>query len=162
MSNYFFEKKRRPPLIVILCLLTIINNSLSLIVGISNAIYGPSKSDAALPYKIPSDANQDLVEIIEQLGDFLVAINEHFYFFNTVSILLATLGIIAAQKMFNGHKLGFHLYIIFSIASIAQYYLLIPVENISTFYIITNLIFSCIYIMLYSKNLNWMNQKETN
>ena len=164
MKNYFFQKKRTPPLLMILCILTLISTSLTLLGGIVSLLFGPTKEKQSLTlaYKLPNDANSDLVDSLEQLDLFLSAINEHFYFFNVASILLASIGIIAVQKMLSGKSIGFHLYIIYSIISIAQYYMLIPISEIPSFYIITNLAFSVFYIFLYSLNLKWMNNQMEN
>jgi len=164
MKNYFFQKKRTPPLLMILSILTLISTSLTLLGGVASILFGPSKEKQSLTlaYKLPNDANPDLIDSLEQLDVFLGAINEHFYFYNFASLIIASIGILAVQKMLSGKSLGFHLYIIYSIISIAQYYILIPISEIPSFYINANLAFSVFYIFLYSLNLKWMNNQMEN
>jgi hypothetical protein len=70
-----------------------------------------------------------------------------------MKIIWVVIGAFGAFQMWNGKKLGFHIYIIYSLLEIAQMYLFTSASNIPMLVIVYYIIISGIFIILYSRNL---------
>ncbi len=96
------------------------------------------------------------IPMMEQIQAMSVQSNDKFYLATTLSFIVASLGAFAAMKMWNGFKQGFHFYIIYCLLSVVSIYLYVSPSNVPSVIVIFNLIFSGLFIFMYSRNLKWM------
>jgi hypothetical protein len=94
--------------------------------------------------------------MMEQIGRMTVSINDNFYANGILSIVVMVTGLIGVIKMMQGNKLGFHLYIIYSLCSIGQLYIFVSPADIPSFVVIWNLVISGVFVLMYSRNLKWL------
>ena len=159
------QKGKRPTFLTVLCILTYISTGLAVISGFFGLLAGkPSEQiieDQQLRYISMVDdlktADQlEFAETIDLLGKMEIERLSN-YPLNPILLLIAgLLGLTGALLMWRGKKIGFHLYIVYSIFSIASIYLLSSSENITSFYIIVNFLFAGLFVFLYSRNLKWL------
>ena len=161
------EEEKRPTFLLVLCILTFVNTGFTILGGISGMISGP-------PSKEEIKANNvDLANSIEQLekvnleywADVIKRIQlmtEAFYAnfvaYNAVAVFVAMAGVAAAALMLKGKKLGFHVYIGYSFMFVLQSYLFVSASVIPSFIVILNLIIAGLFVLLYSRNLSWLNK----
>jgi hypothetical protein len=161
------EEEKRPTFLLVLCILTFVNTGFTILGGISGIISGPPSKEEI------KAANVELAKSIEQLEkvslDYWVdvikriqlmteAMYANFVAYNVVSILVAIAGVAAATLMLKGKKLGFHVYICYSFLYVLQGYLFVSAAVIPSFIIIINLLIAGVFVLLYSRNLNWLNK----
>lgn len=161
------KEEKRPTFLLVLCILTFVNTGFTILGGISSIISGPPSKEEI------KAANVELAKSIEQLEkvslDYWVdvikriqlmteAMYANFVAYNAVSILVAMAGVAAAFLMLNGKKLGFHVYIGYSFLYVLQGYLFVSAAVIPSFIIIINLFIAGVFVLLYSRNLNWLNK----
>jgi hypothetical protein len=94
-----------------------------------------------------------LMQKIQYLTDAMYA---NFIGFHLVSLSVSVIGSVAALFMFQGKRLGFHLYIVYSLVYLAQTYLFVNPAFVPTETLIINAFFAFIFILMYSRNLTFM------
>jgi len=97
-----------------------------------------------------------LSDMMAKIQAMAEQINENFYLATIIALISTGLGLFSIVKMWKGDRLGFHLYIVYSLISIAGLYLYVSPQNIPSVVIVFNLIVSGIFILMYSRNLKWM------
>jgi hypothetical protein len=98
------------------------------------------------------------VDVIKRIQLMTEAMYANFTAYNAVSVLVAMVGIAAAALMLKGKKLGFHVYIGYSFLYVLQGYLFVSAAVIPSFIIIVNLLIAGLFVLLYSRNLSWLNK----
>jgi membrane-associated HD superfamily phosphohydrolase len=170
MSDYLDEeqsneKSARPAFLVVLCVLSYICLGYTVLAAIFQLIRGKqTAAEMALQNVQMNDlieklesANMDwYVDILQKTILMSKELNENFYAAFFVTILTLAIGLFGVIKMRKGYKLGFHMYIIYSLLGSAHVYLFVPVEIVPSIIIYFNVIFSGIFIFMYSRNLKWM------
>lgn len=167
--NYFEENKpvaeARPKGLLVLCILSWINLGFSFISVLVQFITGPRSQEALTQEKVDllSNAEQMRELDFEVLADFFVKtaemgaiLNENHYLYAFVTLLVVALGTIAVYFMYMAKKLGFHLYIMYSLLGIGSIYFFISPSQIPSMIPIMGLVISGIFILLYSRHLNWL------
>jgi hypothetical protein len=155
-----------PRRLKILCILTLINTGIATFGGIVSLISGPpeekeirlennemKKFIAQMKNLGSSDETIDLIEKFQLITN---AIYDNFYFYTSISAILALLGLLSAFFMLRRNIYGFHLYIVYSLLSSASLYLIVSPEELPTAVIIVNLFISGLFIYLYSRSLTWL------
>lgn len=159
------EREPRPRFLTTLCVLTFISTGLSTISNLFSLITGPLSDEQLKDVQVMmmdfadqmKSANMDSVAVVyEKLFRIQEATNANHYVFVLSTLVILGVGIFAAIKMMKGSKLGFHLYIIYSFLSVVQLYFFVSASTIPTFMVVTNIVFSLLFIFLYSRNLKWM------
>jgi|GEM_PF-200032 len=79
-----------------------------------------------------------------------------FYKQNLLALLVALIGITGVVFMLKLRKMGFHIYIIYSLLTVGIMYLVYPINLILNLEIYVSLFFSALFIFLYSRNLKVM------
>ena len=155
----------RPRLLTVICILSFISLGLSFVSVVGSLVYGPSssteivkqRSDLAESTEIMRNTGMgDVADAFEQVQRMNEALNRHFYEASTVSILLVILGFYGVLSMWRGKKIGFHIYIIYNLATIANLYLFVSPTDIPSYAVIWGVLISAIFIMLYARNLKWL------
>jgi hypothetical protein len=159
------HKPKRPTFLLVLGILSFIYIGLSWISTLATYISGPLNEEqmtfqrlemekALEPLKNSGDGT--IVETFDTLIRMTEGINANFYAFNLVYVGVLALGFISVLFMFKGKRLGFHLYVGYCLFNILRYYLFLPAADVISFLIIWELFFATLFIILYSRNLHWM------
>lgn len=158
-------EEKRPTFLTVLCILTFISTGMNILTSLFQLISGPSSEEELLQERVEltkaaselQDTGMDaLAQMMEQVMAMTADIQANFYIAMTVALIAPILGLLGALKMWKGQKLGFHLYIIYNLLAIGGIYLYVSPQNIPSISIIFGLIFSGIFVFMYSRNLHWM------
>ena len=79
-----------------------------------------------------------------------------FYKQNILALLVALIGITGIVFMLKLRKIGFHIYIVYSLLTVGIMYLVYPTDLILNLEVYVSLFFSALFIFLYSRNLKVM------
>lgn len=160
------EKPKRPNFLVALIVLSAISmvmNLYSSVIGVSSGVPTQAEREAyeATQYEnineLKDQGFDGMAEVLEEVLVMTLYQNEHVYTsFYWLTLLYTLLGMVAIVLMFQLKKIGFHLYVLYSLAPILVTYLLIPVALIPSFIIIGSLIVSLLFCILYGLNLKHM------
>lgn len=155
----------RPSFLTVLCILSYVFIGFSLLFGLIGLVKGPESEEEMLNAKVElfkavddmrsmnMDGMADMFEKIQRMSE---SMNANFYGVAAVSISVLLIGLFGVLRMWKGHRMGFHIYIVYSLLSVVQLYLFVSSKDIPTFVIIWNLIISGLFIFMYSRNLKWM------
>jgi hypothetical protein len=163
--DYNQQPVERPTFLKVLCILSFISIGLSLVFSLGSLVGGPQSEDEMIAQKVELlEANDELrdsgmdgfADMMEQMTRMNESINANFYMASVVSILALLIGFYGVFSMWQGKKIGFHLYIVYSLISVGQLYLFVSPADIPSIAIIFNLIVAAVFVLLYSRNLHWM------
>ena len=160
------EQPTKPPtFLIVLVILTLLNTGLAFLGGVYSLVVGKpsekeileSKVQMAKPIielrKLEMDYFVDVFTKLEAINDAMYA---NFMMFNLLGIFIALIGAASALMMLFRMKLGFHAYIVYSFLSILSIYAFVAPVNVPSILILTNAIFSGLFVFLYSRNLKWL------
>ena len=85
-------------------------------------------------------------------------INSNFYLNSLITTVVYALGLVGVIFMWKQRKLGFHLYVIYSLLAMTAVYVIVPISLVLQAEIIQSAIFSAIWIGLYAINLKHLNK----
>jgi len=165
MEELHQQEEKRPTFLTVLCILTFINIGINLLTLLFQLAVGPTSEEEMLAERVEltkatsqlEDAGMDgFAGMMDQLMAMTAEIQESFYLAMIVSLVTYLIGLFGALKMFQGQKIGFHLYIIYSLLAVGGVYLYISPQNIPSISIIFGLILSGIFVFMYSRNLSWL------
>ena len=158
-------KKKRPIFLLVLVILSSLNMSVSILWTFSGMV--GSKPDAKMfkqaklefanmREQLEEGGAADFTYIIDQMESVTDNMFKHFQVYNTVQFLILVLGLTGVILMYQSRKLGFHLYIIYSIGLVVLPYLFNPITGIPTLLTIVGILYGGLWVLLYSRNLHWM------
>ena len=99
----------------------------------------------------------ELTDVIEVMVNTSFYVNnEVFYLSNNLRLLELIIGAISIVLMFQLKKIGFHLYLFYSLFPIIITYITLPQELILTISIVLMLIFAALFALLYGSKLKFM------
>lgn len=158
--------KNKPKSLLILGILTILNTSLALLNGITSLVSGPpsaadiKKENLTIAKSIIDfkklDPPPEALDLIEKIQQISTAVNDNFLFFTGISTLFSAIGFVSVFLMFRKEIYGFHAYIVYSILSSISIYFILSPSEVPTPLIVVNLLFSGLFVFLYSRNLAWI------
>ena len=161
------EVEKRPTFLLVLCILTFVNTGITILSGIAGMISGPPSAEEVKETNVQmaetisqlEKVNLDYwVDVIKRIQLMTESMYANFVAYNAVSVFVAMIGVTAAILMLKGKKLGFHVYISYSFLYVLQGYLFISATVIPSFIVIINLSIAGLFVLLYSRNLSWMNK----
>jgi len=159
------QNEKRPGLLTVLCILTFVNVGMSLFSLLASLFSGPLGEEEMTEQRVQfvkiADEMKSMnlfsfAEIFDKLQRMSESLNEHFYFNSVVSVLVLLVGLVGALMMWQGKKLGFHLYIGYSLLAIIQIYFFVSPSDVPSFVVIWGLLMSVLFVFMYSRNLKWM------
>lgn len=104
-----------------------------------------------------SGIGEQFVRIIDTMIENAIYINNEAFLITNLSTLITLIvGAFSIFLMFKLRKIGFHLYIIYSILPIITMYIITPMEMILTFSVITTVFIGALFAVLYGVNLKHM------
>jgi hypothetical protein len=162
-------RPKRPAFLTVLCILTFVNAGLSVITSLLSLLHGPISEEEMTEQRVQFLKSADemrtmdmpaFAEMMEQIQRMSESANAHFYANTLISLVILCLGIFGAVFMLRGKKLGFHLYIGYSLLAVLQLYFFASPADIPTVAVVFGLLFSGLFVFLYSRNLHWINAME--
>jgi hypothetical protein len=159
------QNEKRPGLLTVLCILTFVNVGMSLFSLLASLFSGPLGEEEMTEQRVQfvkiADEMKSMnlfsfAEIFDKLQRMSESLNEHFYFNSVVSVLVLLVGLVGTLMMWQGKKLGFHLYIGYSLLAIIQIYFFVSPSDVPSFVVIWGLLMSVLFVFMYSRNLKWM------
>tara|TARA_R100000951_G_scaffold97055_1_gene86600 strand:- start:20 stop:544 length:525 start_codon:yes stop_codon:yes gene_type:complete len=160
------SNKKKPTLLVFLVVLSFIYQAYYLFDVIRAFITGPISEEQmemqrAAFYEsmsqMQSQGMDGFIDFFEKLLRFIEYANfEAFYLLNITSLVSVLLGITAVILMIKLKKIGFHLYVAYSLLPVILMYLIFPMEIISTFIVVSQIVIAAIFCVLYGLNLKHM------
>lgn len=174
MSDYFSpvnepqqEPVKRPVLLTVLCILSFIVVGFGLLGSLLSLAGGePSvqtiEKNCRKTMQLASD-NRDqglvfMADVLEQMAEVTSYQQHNYWLVLLVNTVTSGTGFAGVLMMFKGRRLGFHLYIIYSLLSFGGIFLIMPQSNDLFSSAIMSLIISGVFVLLYSRNLKWMNR----
>ena len=164
-EKMYEEAPKRPTFLVVLAVLSFASIGFSLLSSFIAVATGPQSEEQVMEQRVQlaelaedmrAEEMESMALTIEKIERMLVTLNDHFFTNQLVTISLLILGLLGVLFMWQGKRLGFHLYILYSISAAIQYYLFVSPADIPSFLIIWNVLISGVFVLLYSRNLKWM------
>lgn len=159
------QNPKRPVFLTVLCVLSFITLGFGMLSLVFSLMMGQPSTE-----EIESVSNQYIqtastmrdqnalwaADLMEKMADLTILQNDHFMVVQLINTIMILTGFIGVLFMFRGRRLGFHFYIIYNLLSIGGVYLVAPFNMVPNIILIMGLIFSGLFIFLYSRNLKWM------
>lgn len=161
------KQRRRPTLLIVLLILSgfyIVMNSYGIVQDMMNGPLTEEEVDEQLStiYTSINDlqsegASQNIIGSLKTMIANTKYINSKaFYLYNTLTLFSLLFGAVSIVLMYQLKKIGFHLYIIYSLLPILSMYIIFPIKLVSTLSIVFSLLIAVIFALLYGKNLKYM------
>jgi hypothetical protein len=170
-DNDIQEPVKRPNFLVFLLVLSGISVGMSLIGSIQSLMVGPDNQEAfELKMAQMSESMSELkkanldANTLDWINEFSrqamsmaeITNFEVFYWNVFFQLIISLVGGFGIFLMFRLKKLGFHLYVVYSLLPILAMYVLFPFEIIPNVIVIGSLLFSGLFCLLYGLNLKHM------
>jgi hypothetical protein len=158
-------QQKRPQFLTVLCILTFISTGMDVLSGFPKLFGGPLSAEKMTEQKVEMLKSIDqmrelnmesMAVMLEKVQRMLEGLNAHFYASTSVALVVLITGLSAAILMWMGRKIGFHVYIAYSLISVIQVYLFVTPSDIPSIIIILNLLISGLFVFMYSRNLKWL------
>lgn len=160
----------RPPKgLMVLLVLTWVNTLFSIVTTIFTLIFmRPSTQDleqeklemAKSIVELKKLGMDSFVSLLERLQAMTEAMQPYFVQSNLVNVLVLACGAVAAWFMYQRNQLGFHLYIVYNLASVGSIYLFISPSLIPSIIVWVNSLLALVFVLLYAKHLPWLKDED--
>lgn len=156
-------KTNRPTALIVFGILSWISLGIGLIGVVSNALTGAPTDE---------DIRQQEIEMLSQLTpemvlesgwvvtetiDFLKITQDKFGILTAVTFIQVVVGLIAVIMMFKLRKIGFHLYIVYSLITLGYWILFFGHNTLGFIMAVISGVVSAIFVLLYASQLKHMN-----
>jgi len=101
-----------------------------------------------------------VVNLLERIQAMTEALQPFFIELNLVNLLVLMVGAVSALLMYRRNILGFHLYIVYNLASVGSIYLFVSPSVLPSIIIIVNSAFSLLFVLLYARHLTWLKAED--
>lgn len=164
-QSYSENQPKRPVFLKVLCILTFICTGLNLLILLMSLAQGsPSAEQIQLEEtrtlesiaSLRAQGLDEVAQLMERIANMSTYTNAMPYTMIMLNILTTALGLLGAVFMWQGKKLGFHMYILYSLAAISVIYVAVPFREVPLLFPVSNMIISGAFILMYSRNLKWM------
>lgn len=157
------EKNKRPRWLAFLCILTMVNTGLSTFSNLAALFVSPDPSILEASNEPLSNQIKEYEALnfhegavfVEKIIHMNEVFFESYFTYHFLLCIVFILGFVGAYFMMKGFQLGFHLYIVYSILSIAHIYVFVLPKDVPTAYVLSLGIISAAMIWFYSKFRNW-------
>lgn len=165
IDNAPAPEAKRPTFLKVLCILSFISIGFSFITSVGSIIAGPEDEETMIAQKaemlestseLRDTGMNALADMMEQIQRMSESLNDHFYAMSLTALVVLITGFVGVLFMWQGKRLGFHLYIVYNLIGLGNLYLFVSPADVPTFAVIWNLLISTVFILMYSRNLHWM------
>lgn len=160
----------KPPKgLMVLLLLTWVNTLFSIVTSVFTLMFmRPSAQDleqekvemAKSVMELKKLGMDSLVSLLERIQAMTEAMQPYFVQSNLINVLVLACGAIAAWFMYRRNQLGFHLYIVYNLASVGSIYLFISPSLIPSIIVWVNSLLALLFVLLYARYLPWLKDEE--
>lgn len=156
-------KTNRPTALIVFGILSWLSLGLGLIGVVSNALSGPPSDEDIRQQEIEmlSQLTPEMVLesgwVVSETVDFLKTTQVKFGLLTAISFVEVIIGLIAVIMMFKLRKIGFHLYIVYSLIALGYWILFFGHNTLGTIMAVLSGIISGIFILLYASQVKHMN-----
>jgi hypothetical protein len=159
------EEDKRPVLLLVLAILSFISIGSTILFNVIGTTAGPFGEEQIIEQRVEVAKSKTqmrqagmngMISFFDKLQAMAEETNENFYLSKGVMFVTDFLGLFGVIFMMRRRKLGFHMYIVYSLLAIGGMLLYTSPENIHISIPIVNVIFSGLFIFLYSRTLHWM------
>lgn len=159
------ESSGRPRLLAVLLVLSFISIVFNLLFTVFFLIRGPLSAkglkniqteNAETVSSLQEKDMSSLAELFEKIGRMEVYVNQHWYVHHVCTLLVLLIGLAGVLFMSRAKLIGFHFYIVYSILTSAVVYISVPFAEVAVSELIVGLLFSFLFIWLYSRNLSFL------
>lgn len=159
------EPQSRPPLLLVLAILSFISIGVAILSNTLGLIGGPLTEEdlktqqvemAKQKSQLRSQGMTGMISFVEKFEGMVEETNKNFYLSKGIMFVTDFVGLFGVILMLRRRKLGFHMYIVYSLLALGGMYLYVSPQNIHIILPIVNVIFSGLFIFLYSRTLHWM------
>lgn len=153
---------KRPTTLKVLLILSAISLAFQLIIQVMNTINGPLNEEQMREQKIEMMAGftEESAELMQGTITEMLALadigNENFYLISAISLMTIAIGLASLWLMFQMRRIGFHLYVIYSLIPIADTIYFFGGMQITTMLIVIFAIVGGVFSILYGMQLKHM------
>jgi hypothetical protein len=158
------KSNKRPVFLTVLVVLTWLWAGISIMNAFTAMVSGPVSDEIMQEQELKAAESiaemkelgqDDFIHLIELGTERMRFVNEQAFQKNYLIILVVgILGAIAGYMMWTLKKVGFHLYILYSLIYVGMSYLIYPLDMIINIEIYFNLFVAGLFVLLYSRNLH--------
>lgn len=168
MSEFIEQEnynEKRPTQLLVIAILSFVYMGWGILSNLSALASGPMDQEDLTQMKAEVLKNTEqfkemdaewAINFMKQMVHYYETINKNHNMNILTTFLIIFIGVAGVVMMLRRMKLGFHIYIIYSFLASVQMYLFVSPNSFSNTMVILSLIFSGIFILLYSRNLNWL------
>lgn len=158
------EAPKRPKFLTVVGILSFVSIGIQFLVFVFNLIKGKASEEGIIEqkvqvaelYKAIGLDGKELSDIVNTTGRVLEETNDSFWTIQLLTFVTLVLGLSGVLMMFKKRRIGFHLYIIYSLLAVGGVYLYLSPDLITLPSLIFSLMISGLFIFFYAKNLKWM------
>lgn len=157
---------KRPVFLTVLAVLSFISIGMGSLSSLSTLTTGPMSEGQLEEYQAAQYESIELMKSqnMEGLENMIMTMmemtiyqnNNVFYAYNSLNFILFIIGGVGVFLMLKLRKLGFHLYVIYSLVPVLAFYIFFPMEIIPSFLVIGTTLLSGVFCLLYGLNLKHM------
>jgi hypothetical protein len=159
------EDQKRPVLLLVLAILSFISIGFAILGNLVGITGGPMNENELIEQSVELTKSKTqmreldmdgFVTFFDKLEGMVLETNENFYLAKVIMFITDFIGLFGVIFMMRRRKLGFHLYIVYSLLALGGMYLYVSPQNIHISLPIVSVIFTGLFVFLYSRTLSWM------
>ncbi|MCJ8288704.1 MAG: hypothetical protein HRT58_01630 [Crocinitomicaceae bacterium] len=159
------KEDKRPVMLLVLSILSFISIGIGLLAVLFSFVIGPMNDDQLLVQRVEIAKQKTefrqvgmsgFTDILDKSLAIIEETNDSFYLANSILFLTYIIGLFGVIMMLRRRKLGFHLYIIYSLLALSGLYIYVSAENVPMIATMINLAIAGLFVFLYSRTLRWM------
>lgn len=161
------SEQKMPTFLRVLSVLSFVYLGFAILGALVNLVSGPLPSDqveAVLQeYEMLIQQVNDLGSVywedqLSKTSNMIRYTNDNHYMNILLLLMSYIFGVVGVIWMLQKRRLGFHFYIIYNLILLLSIYASVPMGEVPSVIIVWNAVISGFFILLYSRNLKWMDQ----
>jgi hypothetical protein len=156
-------KTNRPKALIVFGILSWLSLGIGLIGLVSNVLTGPPTDEEIRQQEIEmlSELTPEMVAetgwVVTETVEFLKITQVKFSWLSLITFVQIIIGLIAVIMMFKLRKIGFHLYIVYSLIALGYWILFFGQNTLGFIMAVISGVVSAIFVLLYASQLKYMN-----
>lgn len=163
IEEQYQEKKDRPPFLIVLLVLTTLNLISTLYSSVTGLLGGKpivnkdevlgDDFEEAMEELSAQEGGEEAIEFFDGIMNHLFYLMNEGYYSNLILQLITLLvGVAAVVMLYKMKKLGFHLYLIYTLLGVFGVYLIMPAALVSGVMLFFFAFFGGLMVLLYAIN----------